>query len=393
MLDSIYVGMTGLLGYSRGLRVIANNTANINTPGFKGASQQFSDLFYSGGGTGKQSGQLGYGLSAGSTSLSFKQGDLRQTGNDLDLAVDGQGLFTLKDGDGRLTYTRAGQFEINADGVLVAKGSESKVMGLDEQGNLTEISITNRRTGLGQATKTVKFSGNLESSTAVNASVTVGAVRVMNALGGEKILSLKATNKALGGTNWQVDLMDGTDVVGTGNITFISGNPDPAASKVTMTYTPPGLDPQTLVLDFSEDVRSYSNANLTPLAFASQDGYGPGSLTKVSFDDTGTMQLSYSNGQTVEGTQLALGRFDSIEAVGAVGDNQFESLDDRAWHTGRAGTDAFGKVQGGLIEISNVDLSQQFSDLVVMQRGYQASSQIISTANEMLQQLFAMRSK
>jgi flagellar hook protein FlgE len=392
MLDSIYVGMTGLLGYSRGLRVIANNTANINTPGFKGSSQQFSDLFYSGGGTGKQSGQLGYGLNAGNTSLSFKQGDLRQTGNDLDLAVDGQGLFTLKDGNGNVTYTRAGQFEINADGVLVAKGSDAKVMGLDANGSLTEISITDRHTGLGQATKTVKFSGNLDS--AATTPLSVGAVRVLNALGGENILSLKLTNtNSTRAGSWQVDLMDGTTVVGTGQIVFNNGTPDPAASKVTLNYTPPGLAAQPLVLDFSNDVRSLASSNLTPLAFASQDGYGPGGLTKVTFDDTGTLQLTYSNGQTVKGAQLALGRFDSLDAVGATGDNQFEALDDRAWHTGRAGNDAFGSVKSGLIEISNVDLSQQFSDLVVMQRGYQASSQIISTANEMLQQLFAMKSK
>lgn len=390
MLDSIYVGMTGLLGYSRGLRVIANNTANINTPGFKGSSQQFSDLFYSGGGAGKQSGQLGYGLSTGSTSLSFKQGDLRQTGNDLDLAVDGQGLFTLKDGGGKITYSRAGQFEINADGVLVTKGGDTRVMGLDAEGNLTEVSIANQRTGLGKATKVIKFAGNLDSTSTT--ALTVGAVRVLNALGGEKILSLKLTGSN-SGSQWQVDLMDGTTVLGTGQIAFNNGTPDPNASKVTLNYTPPGLPAQQLVLDFSNDVRSLASSTLTPLAFSSQDGYGPGSLTKVSFDDTGTLQLGYSNGQTVKGTQLALARFDSVEAVGTVGDNQFESLDDRAWHTGRAGTQAFGNVKAGLIEISNVDLSQQFSDLVVMQRGYQASSQIVSTANEMLQQLFAMKSK
>jgi flagellar hook protein FlgE len=105
MLDSIYVGITGLRGYSDGLRAIANNTTNINTPGFKSSSLQFSDLFYASG-NGGSGGQLGYGLNVGATTLNFKQGELRQTGNDLDLAVDGEGMFTLRDAGGKLHHAR-----------------------------------------------------------------------------------------------------------------------------------------------------------------------------------------------------------------------------------------------------------------------------------------------
>jgi flagellar hook protein FlgE len=110
----------------------------------------------------------------------------------------------------------------------------------------------------------------------------------------------------------------------------------------------------------------------------------------TSFDATGTLVMTYANGQKIKGSKLVLGRFDSTDAVKSLGDNQFESTDDSAWHVGTAGG-AFGSVRSGFIEISNVDLSQEFSDLVIMQRGYQASSQIISTANEMLQELFAMK--
>ena len=102
MLDSIFIGMSGLMGYSRGLRVIANNTANLNTPGFKGSSLQFADMFYSDGSFSGNStrSQGGYGLNTYSTTLNFKAGDFRQTGNSLDLAVDGQGLFVLKNAAG-----------------------------------------------------------------------------------------------------------------------------------------------------------------------------------------------------------------------------------------------------------------------------------------------------
>ena len=396
MLDSIYVGMTGLLGYSRGLRVIANNTANINTPGFKGSSLQFSDLFYSNSNlTGEAGagnyGSLGYGLNAGRTVLSFAQGEIRQTGNALDMAIDGQGLFTLRDASGRVTYTRAGQFQFNSDGVLVNQAGGAKVMSRDVNGNLTEISIAGLSTNVGKATKNIKFNGNL-SSTATEQII--GGVKVVDALGSEHILSAKMTNtNATTAGSWKVELLDGTTVVGTGEIIFQDGKPTAATSKLSMTYTPAGFGAVPVVLDFSSDVTSYASGNLSTLAMASQDGFGPGGLTKASFDASGTLVLSYSNNQTVKGSRLALGRFNSLDAVGAVGDNQFEALDERGWAIGTAEDGGFGSIRSGSVEISNVDLSQEFSDLVVMQRGYQASSQIISTANEMLQELFAMKNK
>ena len=102
MLGSIYVAMSGLQGYSQGLRLIANNTANINTPGFKSSSLGFADLFYSTRDLDAGLMQIGHGLTTTGTCLNFKQGELRQTGNSLDLAIDGQGLFTLQDEGGNL---------------------------------------------------------------------------------------------------------------------------------------------------------------------------------------------------------------------------------------------------------------------------------------------------
>ncbi|MDB5914966.1 MAG: protein of unknown function domain protein, partial [Ramlibacter sp.] len=141
MLDSIHIGVTGLAGFQQGLRVIANNTANMNTPGYKSSTLQFADLFYSNRQAGGNQVQLGNGLDTQGTRLDFRQGDFRQTGNDFDLAVDGEGLFVLHDAQGQVRYTRAGQFEFNADGVLVTAGNGSKVMGLDAAGALGEISV------------------------------------------------------------------------------------------------------------------------------------------------------------------------------------------------------------------------------------------------------------
>ena len=394
MFESIYIGMSGLQGYSQGLRVIANNTANINTPGYKGATLQFADMFYSNSnpGTGSGTMQVGYGLNTAGTVLNFEQGELRQTGNSMDLAVDGQGLFTLQDESGNLHYTRAGQFTFNADGVLVSRVDGSKVMGMGADGSLSPITIDGKSTAMGKATTTVKFAQNL-SSTAPD--FTIDNVKVIDSLGGTHDLTVKLTNKT--GGDWLVELFDGATQVDTAadkHLIFSAGTPTAASSKPVFNYTPPGFSSSMAVtLDFSTNVTSLDQGATSSLAFTSQDGYAPGSLTGVSFDGTGTMVLAYSNGQTVKDVKLALGRFDSLDAVKSVGNNQFDATNALAWHTGTAGDNGFGSVRAGMVELSNVDLSQEFSDLVIMQRGYQSSSQVISTANDMLQELFQMKSK
>jgi flagellar hook protein FlgE len=397
MLSSIYIGMSGLQGYSQGLRVIANNTANINTPGYKGSSLQFADMFYSNSNSGSGSGmmQVGYGLNTAGTILNFEQGELRQTGNSLDLAIDGQGLFTVQDSAGNLHYTRAGQFTFNADGVLVSRVDGSKVMGQDANGVTGEITIAGHSTTLGKATTTAKFAGNI-SSTAL--TKTIPNVKVIDSVGGEHLLDIVLTNNgATTAGNWTVQLMDGATSVGTavgaGTIQFSNGFPVAGSDKVTFNYTPAGLAPMTVVFDFSTDVSSVPSGTLSTIAFTTQDGFGPGNLTGVSFDSLGTLVMAYSNGQTVKGSRLSLGRFDSLDAIAATGNNQFDATNSLAWHTGLAGGGGFGSIRSGMVELSNVDLSQEFSDLVIMQRGYQASSQVISTANDMLQELFQMKSK
>ncbi|MES2036408.1 MAG: flagellar hook-basal body complex protein [Pseudomonadota bacterium] len=393
MLDSIYIGMSGLQGYSRGLKVIANNTANINTPGFKSSSIQFGDMFYANGdqsGTSKGTfGSSGHGLVTGGTTLNFKQGELRQTGNTLDLAVDGEGMFTLKDANGKLHFTRAGQFEFNSSGVLVNRLDGSKVMGRDANGALAEITVNGTRSSNSKASTSVTFKGNVDIN---STTVSVGSVKVIDNAGGEHNLTTKLTKTST--DNWSVDVSENGVSVGTGAIVFLNGKTVLANSKVTINYTPAGMTSMPLTLDFSTDVTSFATSpNLTALAFNTQDGFSAGNLTGASFDANGVLVMTYSNGQTSKGNRLALSRFDTVDAVQAVGGNQFDSTDPTAWHSGSAGENGFGSVKSGVVEISNVDLSQEFSDLVIMQRGYQASSQIITTANEMLQELFAMKGK
>lgn len=390
MIETIHVGMSGLSSFSRGLRVIANNTANMNTPGFKSSSLKFADAFYASSANSGRSSALGYGVVTNGTTLSFKPGELRQTGNSLDLALDGQGLFMLRGAEGRITYTRAGQFQFDKNGVLVSRDTQAHVMGTGEDGRMTEFSIANHRISAGRATSVVKLMGNLSSTS--NEQLIQG-IRVLDAAGVEHQLTAKltSTDSTTPGT-WQLQLLDGTDVVGTQQLHFENGRPTSASSKPVFSYKPAGQPAQSITLDLGTDVTSFASGNLSTLAFSSQDGLAPAELTSVAFDQMGVLVMTYGNGQTVKGPRLLLGRFDTPDAVGSLGDNQFEALDGDAWHSGAAGG-VFGTVRSGYVEISNVDLSQEFSDLIILQRGYQANSQVITSANEMLQELFSMKGR
>jgi flagellar hook protein FlgE len=391
MLDSIQVGMSGLLGFSKGLRTIANNTANMNTPGYKAATLQFTDLFYANLTTGTEGRtQLGQGLGTAGTTLDFRQGELRQTSNEFDLGVEGDGFFVLHDDQGRTRYTRAGQFEFNQDGLFVSRIDKSQVMGIDAAGNPVQISLAGMRAIAGKATGSVRFTGNLSSTTPEQ---TVGSVKVYDALGQEHSLSVKFTST--GSTtpdSWKVELLDGQTVVGESQMQFTDGKPTADTAKPVFTYTPAGRAAQQITLDFSSDVTSFASGNLSTVAMASQDGTAPGQLTKVTFDATGALVATYSNGQTANGPKVMLARFTTPDAVEDLGNNLFAEANGIAWEWGAAGG-AFGSVKAGVLEISNVDLSREFSELVVMQRGYQASSQVVSTANEMLQELFQLKGK
>lgn len=322
MLDSIFTGMTGLQGFSQGLKTIANNTANMNTPGFKGRSQQFADLFYANGNLGGRqgAGQRGFGLDTRGTTFDFSQGELRNTGNDLDLAINGLGLFTFRDTAGKLFYSRAGQFQFDADGVLVNRIDRSHVMGLGSGGSLQTITTKGLQVNPPVATRTVRFSGNVSSTTA---GQTVNQVTVTDSKGGSHALTLQLTNAnpTLPGeaSTWNVSILEGATSIGSGTIGFISGRIDPARARISVPYAPAGAALQLLNLDFSGDVTSLASGNLSTLAMASQDGRSAGTLVKSSFDAAGFLTLSYSNGQTVQGARLAISVFDTPDAVVSVG--------------------------------------------------------------------------
>jgi flagellar hook protein FlgE len=393
MFDSINVGMSGLQTFSKGLKVISNNVANLNTPGFKSSDMMFADLYYQNSGAGNSSGggsnQTGTGVTALSSFINFKDGDVRQTGNPLDMSIDGEGFFVTRDTpDGSTTYTRAGQFGFDKDGFLISRATERQVMGFAADGSLGAISLNGLRVNPPRVTSTVRLQGNL-SSTATD--VNVDGVHVVDAVGVDHTLRLNFQPLAGAPGTWNVTVVDGTTRTLAGAIEFAGGQPVAGRATVTFAYTPPGGAAMNVSFDFTNQVTSFAAGATSTLAVVSGDGVTAGALTQISFDPKGVLTLDYSNGETATGAQLALASFESTGGLIQVGSGDFIAAEDQQPQLARAGSDLVGKVVGNQVEASNVDLSAEFSNLIVMQRGYQASSRIVTTANDMLQELFDMK--
>lgn len=394
MLDSIFIGTSGLQTFSADLKVISNNIANLNTPGFKASDSLFANRYYSspGDGSGLGSGgstQFGSGVSLSQTVVNFQSGELRQTGNPLDLNVNGDGFFiTRNNGTGEPVYTRAGQFDFDRDGVLVARGTTRQVVGLTASGSQTPISLNGLRLYAPKATTKVTMSGNLSSSVP---DFTLSSLKVVDAAGGEHTLKVTFTPKAGAAGTWVVKIADGANDLTSGEIQFISGIPSPIANSLSFSYAPTGVAATNVTLDFSGNVTSFDNGSTSTLAVGKTDGYALGTLSQVSFEADGTMDLIYSNGQSAKGPKVALARFDTNAELEPQGSSEFTYASRQGVHVGAANQGGFGSIGSNQIEGSNVDLATEFSDLIVAQRGYQASSRIVSTANELLQDLFDMK--
>jgi flagellar hook protein FlgE len=392
MIDSIYIAMSGLDGHQRGLKVISNNVANMNTTGFKGASLNFTDVLgggaegagYSASGNG-----TGQGLAASQTLLDMRAGELRQTGRDLDLALQGNGFFVMQDDTGALRYTRAGDFEFDSDGALVGRGHGMKVMGRDANGNLVPIKLDGLKLNAPKASTEIVLTGNLSST---DTDHTIDALVVYDKLGGAHTLRLQLTNNSSTTPgSWLVAVFEGTEKIGEGELEFENGLPAPGSSPLALALALQGADPADIQLVLGSDVTGFSSGTTSSLGLKSQDGHGLGQISSLKFDEAGVLKITYSNGEKADGPRLVLAQLRDETALEAVGDALFSYDAKEPALLREAGDDL--KISGQALELSNVDLTEEFSALILMQRGYQASSQVLSTANDMLQELFEMKGR
>jgi flagellar hook protein FlgE len=398
MLGTIYIGLSGMSAYSKGLDVISNNVANLNTPGFKLTAPSFSDALYRNGdgaiegSSGTPTG--GAGVSVDTHRASFKQGEMRDTGNPLDAGVEGNGFFVL-DRDGQQLFTRAGQFEFDRDGVLVERGTGGKVQVSTSTQALTTFDLDELRTYDPKATQTVSMTGSLSRSG--TATYEISSLFAIDASGARHTLKAKFVRNDTDSSKWSVEVTDVENrVVGSGQIQFnADGTPATDANKITVNVKPKELPEFAVTLSFGEagkfsGVTSILTNTSSQLSMLKQDGFERGTLTATAFDERGQISLTYSNGQKTTPATLLLAQFDSSEQLQALGDGLYALRAGADVSLASAQTAGRGRIVGSKIEMSNVDLTQQFTDLIIIQRGYQASSQMTSVANEMMQQLLSM---
>jgi flagellar hook protein FlgE len=397
MFQALFNSLSGLFSFSKSLDTLSNNIANMNTPGFRG-----SDSFFQSVGDGR-------GTRIAGEALRTTPGDIRQTGNLGDLAIAGEGYFVLLDEAGKQHYTRAGQFRFDENGVLSDVMSGYRVMAFDPQGGLGPIDFDQYRTIPAVATTSVSIVGNVAPG---STTTTVNNVVVFDANGASKTLSVTFTNhtQAPPPTNppapdpppgtppyapgsFLVTIKDAQGaVVGNSEVIFASnGTPLQDHNQMVLSLDIGGT-PQPITLKFGTpgtyDGMTAVAGTATGLTGRVDDGHGVVSVASLSFDQDGVMQLVYTQTEKRQGPRIALAAL-SDESNLKLGDG---GLVDEATvgrvDIGRAGQGRFGKIAGGSLEMSNVDLTQEFAQMIVIQRGYQASSRVMTVSNEMIEQLY-----
>lgn len=447
---SMYSAVSGLRIHQTKMDVIGNNIANVNTVGYKKAQVTFQEVFSqvvrgasapTGGKGGTNPQQIGLGVALGSINTIHTKGPSQRTDNPTDLMIDGEGFFVVSDDPNfnNRYYTRAGNFSIDRDGNLVTADGY-KVLGYaaDENGNITN-EITNIRINMSEtkaptATDKVQFRGNLDSRLNNGEKQSIDTV-VYDSLGNSYTLTfiVEKTDK----NTWNLRLARITDRV-SGNyyevqdsdtylspiklgfdndgklisindldisnenikisITGLSSvifDKDKEGEPLDPTTTPGGTFKEIVLFD-TEDKDSIKNI----YQYANEFGFKPyamngntsGTLEGFAIDATGTVVGVFTNGERKALGQIMLAKFDNPMGLQKLGGNLFiDTRNSGEPQYGTASTGGYGAISPGNLEMSNVDIAYEFTEMITTQRGFQANSRIITTSDEMLQELVNMK--
>jgi flagellar hook protein FlgE len=426
---SFFIPLTGLESDSTALNTIANDLANMNTTAFKAETTNFSDLFYQQiGSTGAGDPiQVGAGVQVASNELNFSQGSINSSGNATDVALNGNGFFVIGGGSGGYELTRDGNFTQAANGNLLANGMS--VMGypaangvVDTTAPLAAVNIPVGAVQESKATATMSMTANLDSATAVNATYPA-EVTVYDSLGEAHVATVTYT--ALGNNQWNYSVaLAPSDYstapavpVATGTMTFDSsgnllnvaqggGAAAPvtgpgAVSTITLNLNPAGspladgaagLNNIQWNLLGSSGTPNISQVDTTSAVSAtSQDGYASGQYQSFAIGSDGTVTITYSNGQKQNVGQLAMGNVTNLQGLQLMGDGNYTTT--RASGPisfGTSGTSGLGTVQDDALEASNVNISTEFSDLIIAQRAFEANAKSVTTFDTVTQDTINM---
>ncbi|MBL28037.1 MAG: flagellar hook protein FlgE [Rhodospirillaceae bacterium] len=439
---ALFTGVTGLTAQTQSIAMISDNLANVNTIGFKGNVARFATLV-------TQSGTVDTFSPGGVRSRPFariaEQGTISATTSNTDIAISGNGFFVVNsraDGSGEPLYTRAGSFTQDATGNLVnTAGLFLQGWPLDSAGNLpasqedlTSIETVNVAEVSGQAAETtqVDLGMNLNASlTTSTAAYSVGDMQagtvtpdftrdfvIFDSLGSAHDVTVAFLKQDPGGANntWQVevfhnggDVAPGNELIDSGTLVFNGdasidganstlGSLDPTTGELVSTLTIPwnnGANPGSVELDWGTDGLADGLTQFDSdfdVNFVNQNGAEVGRLNNVSIDDEGFVIASFNNGTTKRLYKLPLSVFANPSGLEARSGNAYAQTDRSGeFNLREAGTGGSGSVVSTALEQSNIDIAKEFTDMITTQRAYSANTRVISTVDDMLDELIRVK--
>ena len=418
MLRSLFSGITGLRAHQQMMDVTGNNIANVNSSGYKSQTAVFESVIsqavkapgapVAGGANAVARGgvngvQIGLGVQLAGVSTNFGQGSSQLTGVSTDFAIQGSGFFTTNNGTENL-FTRAGSFTLDANGKLVSPdGSIVQGYMADAVGTINpnaapeDVTLPIATLLPAVESTTMKFTGNLSADAAVGDTV-VSSIITYDVLGAESATTATFT-KAAGVGAWTVALTAPDGVAGaaialafdgTGALTTVS--PIPVLNRIAVAANAAtgvvGVPEGNFEVDISglTQYSAPSSAGITD-----QNGAGVGALTTFTTTSDGQLIGIYSNGKKQALAQLAIANFNNPDGLEKVGDTSYRTtVNSGVALIGAATVGGRGSIQGGTLEMSNVDLASEFTNLIVAQRGFAANSRTMTAADEMLQELMSI---
>jgi flagellar hook protein FlgE len=409
MLRSMNAGVSGLRSHQTMMDVVGNNIANVNTTGFKSSSVNFTDLLSqmlrgSGAPNDERSGsnpaQVGLGVKVSGISTNFAQGASQLTGRSADISIQGDGFLLAREG-GETYYTRNGNLQVDLDGILSTidgayiQGWQADIDGtVNTAATPTNIQVPITQIVAPQQTVNVVLGGNLESTRPLTDVVNT-QITTYDDQG--RPLDLLMSIQRTGTNTWSVQPRNAVDNSVIGAPATVTWAPATNTWSPAVTISAAALNASLpaplatrnfinpIAVDFSR-VTQFGSA--TSLASTTQDGYQEGALQSFNIGVDGTLSGSFTNGQTRVLAQLALAAFNNPAGLEKVGGSLFrQSVNSGLPQIGTAETGGRGLLSSGTLEMSNVDLAQEFTNLIIAQRGFQANSRIISASDEILQDL------
>jgi len=416
MMRSLFSGVSGLRAHQARMDVVGNNISNVNTVGFKASRATFQEIFSetikgagapeSGrGGTNPQ--QIGLGINLATIDTFHTRGSIERTDNPLDLAIEGNGFFVVSDGDAP-KFTRAGNFFRDTEGNIV-NGNGMKVMGwmADDAGNIDTnveagaIQIPKDMQMQPMSTDAITIIGNIDADT-LGTTVPFETI-IYDELGRANKLTFEF--KKVNPDEWQivsssasnihvtVTPSDGTPVEvplsGAVDVKFTDGK---LTTPATGTFTIPtnGAEiPEDIVIDISQITQFAAKSGVDPLEV---NGHPLGDLETFNFDAAGIATGVFTNGKSKVLGRITLANFNNPSGLQKVGSNLYIQTPNSGQPSiGIAGDNGRGTINPGSLEMSNVDISKEFTNMIITQRGFQANSRIITTSDEMLQELVNLK--